>query len=55
MIRFLRMNKNKNYILDNSMTKPTIFFVLNFINIQSKICIINVATLNKVKLQIYKP
>jgi hypothetical protein len=48
MIRFWMMNKNKNNILDNSMTKLAIFFILNFINTHSKTCIINVLTLNKV-------
>jgi hypothetical protein len=49
------MNKYKNNILDISMTKFAIFFILNFINIHSKICFINVLTLNKAKLQICKP
>jgi hypothetical protein len=48
------MNKNKNNILDNSMTKLANFFILNFINAHSKICTINVQTLNKMELQFYK-
>ncbi len=54
MIPFLVMNKNKNNIIDNSMTKRIIFFIVNFINSDSKNRTVNVQTSNKIKLQICK-
>ena len=54
MVLFLVMNKNKNNIIDKSMTKRIIFFIVNFINPDSKNRTVNVQTSNKIKLQICK-